>query len=55
VGAAVARKQRLAICYDSQVEDATTDQIAEFSRNYQGRERLWANAAWRDSVLSFPE
>jgi LmbE family N-acetylglucosaminyl deacetylase len=51
VDAAVARKQRLAICYDSQVEDATTIQMAEFSRNYAGRERLWANAAWRASAL----
>lgn len=54
VEAAVVRKQRLAICYDSQVEDATTQQIAEFSREYEGRERLWANAAWRQTALSFP-
>jgi LmbE family N-acetylglucosaminyl deacetylase len=45
--AAVARKQRLTICYDSQVDDATTEQIASFSRRYAGRERLWGNAAWR--------
>lgn len=48
VDAAVTRKQRLAICYDSQIDDATTVQIAEFSRQYAGRERLWANAAWRN-------
>jgi len=50
IEASVARKQRLAICYDSQVDDATTHQIAEFSRTYDGRERLWMNAAWRNSV-----
>jgi hypothetical protein len=47
VEAAVARKQRLALCYDSQIDDATTERIAAFCRNYAGRERLWGNAAWR--------
>jgi LmbE family N-acetylglucosaminyl deacetylase len=47
VEASVVRKQRLAICYDSQIDDATTEQIAAFSRTYAGRERLWVNAAWR--------
>jgi LmbE family N-acetylglucosaminyl deacetylase len=46
VDAAVARKRRLALCYDSQIEDATADAIAAFSGLYEGRERLWVNAAW---------
>jgi LmbE family N-acetylglucosaminyl deacetylase len=52
VEAAVVRKQRLALCYDSQVNDATTQQIADYSRQYGGRERLWANAAWGKSFSS---
>jgi hypothetical protein len=43
---AVARKRRVAWCYDSQIDEATTLQIAEFCDRYEGRERLWANAAW---------
>ena len=50
--AAATRKRRLALCYDSQIDDATADLIATFSRQYQGRERLWANAAWR---AAFPQ
>jgi hypothetical protein len=46
VDAAVKRKKRLAVCYDSQLDDATTTAIAEASRAYVGREQLWANAAW---------
>lgn len=46
VEAAVARKRRLAVCYDSQIDEATATEIAEFSRRYEGRERLWGNAAW---------
>jgi hypothetical protein len=45
--AAVARKRKLALCYDSQIDDAGIEQIAEFSRQYEGRERLWANKEWR--------
>ena len=45
--AAVARKRRLALCYDSQIDDATADAIAGFCEQYEGRERLWVNAAWR--------
>jgi hypothetical protein len=44
---AVARKRRVAWCYDSQIDEATTLQIAEFCLRYEGRERLWANAAWK--------
>jgi hypothetical protein len=51
VDAAMQRKQRLALCYDSQLDDAATVEIAEFSRRYEGRERLWGNAAWRASGL----
>ena len=41
------RKRKLALCYDSQIADAGIEQIAEFSRQYEGRERLWANKEWR--------
>lgn len=43
---AVARKRRLALCYDSQIEDATAEAMAEFCTQHEGRERLWVNAAW---------
>ncbi len=46
-GVAVARKRRLALCYDSQIADDEADQIAAFCERYGGRERLWGNAAWR--------
>jgi LmbE family N-acetylglucosaminyl deacetylase len=49
--AAVRRKRRLALCYDSQIEDAMADRMAAFCVPYGGRERLWANAAWRASEL----
>ena len=44
---AVERKRRLALCYDSQIADEVAQQIAAFSVEYGGRERLWGNAAWR--------
>ena len=47
VGAALKRKRRMALCYDSQYEDATAEKIADYSVQYEGRERLWTNAAWR--------
>ncbi len=40
--AAVARKRRIAWCYDSQIDEAETAAIAERSREFGGRERLWA-------------
>jgi len=43
---AVARKRRVAWCYDSQIDEATTLQVAEFCERYGGRERLWVNATW---------
>ena len=43
---AVARKRRVAWCYDSQIDEAATLQVAEFCGRYGGRERLWVNAAW---------
>jgi LmbE family N-acetylglucosaminyl deacetylase len=52
VDAAIKRKQRLALCYDSQIEDAMAQRMAEFCAPYGGRERLWANAAWRASELA---
>ncbi len=44
---AVAKKRRVAWCYDSQIDEAATTGIAEFCRRFEGKERLWANAAWR--------
>jgi LmbE family N-acetylglucosaminyl deacetylase len=44
---AVARKRRMALCYDSQIDDATVERIAGLCERYGGRERLWGNAAWR--------
>jgi LmbE family N-acetylglucosaminyl deacetylase len=49
------RKRRLALCYDSQIDDDVTHQIASFSRRYGGRERLWANSLWRTSALAIPD
>jgi hypothetical protein len=40
--AAVARKCRIAWCYDSQIDETETAAIAERSRESGGRERLWA-------------
>ena len=45
------RKRRVAECYDSQIDTEAAQQIAAFCLAYQGRERLWVNAAWRDSIL----
>jgi LmbE family N-acetylglucosaminyl deacetylase len=52
VEAAVKRKRRMALCYDSQIEDAMAEQMAAFCAQWGGRERLWANAAWRASELA---
>ena len=49
--AATDRKRRLALCYDSQVDTEVTEEIAGFCERYEGRERLWANPAWRASAL----
>ncbi len=51
VAAAVARKCKLALCYDSQIDTETSEAIAGFCTRYGGRERLWANEAWRESAL----
>ncbi len=48
---AIRRKFRMAECYDSQVDNDTAHQIAEFSRYYAGRERVWGNEAWCRSLL----
>ena len=50
--AAAGRKRRMAEAYDSQIDSEVAGQIADFSRGYQGRERLWCNRAWRTSVLA---
>jgi LmbE family N-acetylglucosaminyl deacetylase len=51
VEAAIKRKRRLALCYDSQIEDATAERMAAYCAQYAGRERLWASPAWRASEL----
>jgi hypothetical protein len=51
VEAAVKRKRKIAWCYDSQIDEDVTLQIAEFCRRYQGRERLWMDATWRSAAL----
>lgn len=48
------RKLRMAECYDSQIDSAVAQQIAGYSADHSGRERLWANAAWRHSALAGP-
>ncbi len=55
IEAAVLRKRRAAWCYDSQIDESVTTEIAEFCRRYGGRERLWANAAWRGDVALMPQ
>jgi LmbE family N-acetylglucosaminyl deacetylase len=44
---AVTKKRRVSWCYDSQIDEAATSEIAEFCRRFEGRERIWANAAWQ--------
>lgn len=51
---AVQRKRQIALCYDSLIDEETTQLIAGFCNRYEGRERLWANDAWRRSVLAWP-
>ncbi len=50
----IASKTRMAECYDSQIDSAEARGIANFCTQYAGRERLWANAAWRESALAMP-
>ena len=45
-------KLRMVLRYDSQVNDETAERIAAFSKRYEGRERLWGNAAWLGSKLA---
>jgi hypothetical protein len=40
----------MAECYDSQIDSEIVEQIAAFSGQYAGRERLWVNAAWAASA-----
>ena len=47
----VARKRRMAECYDSQIDSVAAAEIAGFAQQYGGRERLWGNGAWRASSL----
>ena len=50
VAAATARKRRLALCYVSQLDDAQVERVAGFCAQYEGRERLWGSAAWRQTL-----
>ena len=43
---------RMAECYDSQIDSEMVRVIGEFSRTYEGRERLWGNPAFHASALS---
>jgi LmbE family N-acetylglucosaminyl deacetylase len=52
---AIRRKAKIAQCYDSQIDSDVVARIADFSATYGGRERLWANAAWRDHALCVHE
>jgi hypothetical protein len=49
---AVARRRRIAWCYDSQMDESATTEIAEFCKRYEGRERIWGNAAWSAEGLA---
>lgn len=51
----VQRRRRSAWCYDSQIDESVTTEIAEFCRRCQGRERVWVNAAWRAEVALTPQ
>ena len=53
--AQVARKLRMAECYDTQIDSDDAASIASFSKEYSGRERLWANEMWRCSELAVEE
>lgn len=55
IDGAVLRKRRVAWCYDSQIDERVTTEIAEFSRRYGGRERLWGNAVWRANATLMPK
>ena len=39
-------KRRLALGYESQIDEDMANSIANFSHRYHGAERLWANEAW---------
>lgn len=47
VEAAIARKRRMVLCFDSHVDDKLAAAIAADCAKHEGRERLWVNAAWR--------
>jgi LmbE family N-acetylglucosaminyl deacetylase len=55
IDAAVVRKRRAAWCYDSQINEGVTTEIAEFCKRYHGRERLWGNVAWRGDGALTPQ
>ena len=39
-------KRTIALMYESQIDRALADTIANFSHRYRGAERLWANEDW---------
>ncbi len=53
VAAAVSSKRRMAECYDSQIDSDVTEQIARFCERYDGRERVWGDAAWHASKFAY--
>jgi LmbE family N-acetylglucosaminyl deacetylase len=55
IESAVRRKRHVAWCYDSQIDEGATAEIAEFCRAYAGRERLWAGATWRGDGELMPQ
>ncbi len=42
----VARRRKVAWCYDSQMNEEETAAVSEYVMAYEGRERLWANEVW---------
>ena len=50
--AAIERKRKMALCFDSQIDNDAVEQIAGFCARYSGRERLWVNVAWQRSSVA---
>ena len=49
--AAVLRRRRIALCYDSQIDEKNTMEIAEVCRVHGGCEPLWTNPEWRTNGI----
>jgi hypothetical protein len=46
LAAGVARRRKVAWCYDSQMDEEETAAVSEYVVAYEGCERLWANEVW---------